>query len=60
MKVTALPTPDGEGVALAALGVHAVIVAPLNGVPIGQVKVKPVMVDPSLLIKMSVFPEREV
>ena len=60
MKVTGLPTPEGEGVALAAPGAHAVMVTPLNEVPIGQVRVRPVMVDPSLLIKMSVFPEREV
>ena len=53
------PTPAGEGFTFAAVGLQALIVAPLKVAPIGQVRVRPEIFGPSLLIKASVLPERD-
>ena len=55
-----LPTPTGEGLAVAPPGLHAVTVALFTTAPTGQVSDKPVTVGPTLLMKASLLPESEL
>ena len=54
-----LPTPAIAGFAFAAVGLQFVICTPFKEAPTGHVSDRPVTVDPSLLIKASVLPERD-